>query len=128
MRHADQAMYQAKQLGKNRFQMFDPASDAAARVRAQRLAEFSRAIRDKELVLYYQPKVNMRTGEVVGLEALIRWIHPTRGLLSPADFLPLIENHVLIEAVDEWVIKTALQQLQTWNDQGLHLNVIDEAQ
>lgn len=123
MRHADQAMYQAKQLGKNRFQMFDPASDAAARARAQRLAEFSRAIRDKELVLYYQPKVNMRTGEVVGLEALIRWIHPTRGLLSPADFLPLIENHVLIEAVDEWVIKTALQQLQTWNDQGLHLNV-----
>ena len=123
MRHADQAMYQAKQLGKNRFQMFDPASDAAARARAQRLAEFSRAIRDKELVLYYQPKVNMRTEEVVGLEALIRWIHPTRGLLSPADFLPLIENHVLIEAVDEWVIKTALQQLQTWNDQGLHLNV-----
>lgn len=123
MRHADQAMYQAKQLGKNRFQMFDPASDAAARARAQRLAEFSRAIRDKELVLYYQPKVNMRTGEVVGLEALIRWIHPTRGLLSPADFLPLIENHVLIEAVDEWVIETALQQLQTWNDQGLHLNV-----
>lgn len=123
MRHADQAMYQAKQLGKNRFQMFDPASDAAARARAQGLAEFSRAIRDKELVLYYQPKVNMRTGEVVGLEALIRWIHPTRGLLSPADFLPLIENHVLIEAVDEWVIETALQQLQTWNDQGLHLNV-----
>ena len=123
VRHADQAMYQAKQLGKNRFQLFDPASDAAARVRAQRLTEFSRAMRDQELVLHYQPKVNMRTGEVVGLEALIRWAHPERGLLPPAEFLPLIENHALIEAVGEWVIETALTQLQTWNAQGLRVNM-----
>lgn len=64
-------------------------------------------MRDQELVLHYQPKVNMRTGEVVGLEALIRWAHPERGLLPPAEFLPLIENHALIEAVGEWVIETA---------------------
>lgn len=103
--------------------MFDAISEAAARYRTSRLTEFSSALRESELVLFYQPKVNMATGDVIGLEALVRWQHPTRGLLPPGDFLPLLENHVLSEALGTWVIDTALAQLQAWNAQGLRLCV-----
>lgn len=85
------------------------------------LARIRHALAAREFVLYYQPKVNMRTGAVVGVEALIRWRHPDRGLLAPALFLPVIEEHALAVEVGEWVIDTALSQLEHWQNDGLAL-------
>jgi EAL domain-containing protein (putative c-di-GMP-specific phosphodiesterase class I) len=81
------------------------------------------ALAQREFVLYYQPKVNMRSGEIVGSEALIRWQHPEKGLLTPALFLPLIEDHTLAVDVGEWVIDTALTQLEVWQAAGLNLPI-----
>ncbi|WP_300112400.1 EAL domain-containing protein [Rhodoferax sp.] len=118
-RQADQAMYQAKLSGKNRFHVFDAEQDRSARGHHESLAQLRYALQHGELVLYYQPKVNMRTGQVVGAEALIRWQHPQQGLLAPAAFLPVIENHALAIEVGEWVMHTALSQMQAWQAQGL---------
>ena len=123
LRHADQAMYVAKQAGKNRFHLFDVVQDAAVKTQRESLDRISRALDQDELVLYYQPKVNMKTGTVIGAEALIRWQHPQRGLLAPAAFLPVIENHPLSEAVGEWVVDTALRQMLRWQAMGLDLPV-----
>ncbi|HEY8906347.1 MAG TPA: EAL domain-containing protein, partial [Rhodoferax sp.] len=123
LRQADQAMYQAKLLGKNRFHVFDAAHDRSVRGMHESLDEIARAIERHEFVLYYQPKVNMRTGKVLGAEALIRWQHPERGLLPPAQFLPLMEDHALAVTLGEWVIRTALQQMQQWQALGLALQV-----
>jgi diguanylate cyclase (GGDEF)-like protein/PAS domain S-box-containing protein len=123
LRQADQAMYQAKLLGKNRFHVFDAAHDRSVRGMHESLDEIARAVERHEFVLYYQPKVNMRTGKVLGAEALIRWQHPERGLLPPAQFLPLMEDHALAVTLGEWVIRTALQQMQQWQALGLALQV-----
>jgi diguanylate cyclase (GGDEF)-like protein len=118
LRQADQAMYQAKLAGKNRYQIFDADQDRSLRGHHESLARIRRALTNDEFVLYYQPKVNLRTGKMVGAEALIRWQHPDKGLLSPASFLPTIENHALALEVGEWVIHTAIQQLESWRAEG----------
>jgi len=123
LRHADQAMYQAKQEGKDRYHMFDPDQDRYARSRQDSVARLHEALEQGEFVLYYQPKVDMREGRVVGAEALIRWRHPERGLVQPMDFLPLIDDHELIVQVGRWVIETALAQMATWRAQGLDIAV-----
>jgi diguanylate cyclase (GGDEF)-like protein/PAS domain S-box-containing protein len=123
IRHADQAMYQAKQAGKNRYHLFDVAQDAAVTTRHESLGHIRHALDQREFVLYYQPKVNMKTGEVVGAEALIRWQHPERGLLPPATFLPIIENHAISVELGEWVIDTALTQMERWQAAGFDLPV-----
>jgi len=123
MRHADQAMYQAKQAGKNRHHIFDAELDRHARSRHDRVARIRQALEDREFLLYYQPKVNMRQGRVVGAEALIRWNHPERGIVPPAEFLPLIEDDDLIKLVGDWVIETALAQMEVWHAAGLILPV-----
>jgi diguanylate cyclase (GGDEF)-like protein/PAS domain S-box-containing protein len=123
LRHADQAMYGAKQNGRNRYQLFDPERDREVRAHREALDGIAAALYAEEFVLHYQPKVNMRQGSVVGVEALIRWQHPQRGLLSPAEFLPVIEDTDLIVQVGEWVIDTALRQWQAWQAQGLDLTV-----
>ena len=123
LRHADQAMYTAKQAGKNRYHVFDVVQDTAVKSQRESLERIRLALQQHELVLYYQPKVNMKTGVVTGAEALIRWQHPERGLLAPAAFLPVIENHSIGEAVGEWVIDTALQQMAQWKAAGLDLAV-----
>lgn len=123
MRHADQAMYEAKQAGKNRYQLFDSVHEAEVVSRSGRLERMAVALRQNELVLYYQPKVNMRTGEVQGMEALIRWNHPERGLLAPAAFLPAVEGHPLSEAIGAWVMEAALRQMELWVAAGLSLPV-----
>ncbi len=122
-RQADQAMYQAKLLGKNRYHLFDAVRDRSLRDHHESLEHIRCALLEAELVLYYQPKVNMRSGKVIGAEALIRWQHPTRGLLPPAEFLPVIENHALAVEVGEWVIAQALRQMEAWHAQGLDLPV-----
>ena len=87
------------------------------------LAAIRRAMELNEFVLYYQPKVNMKTGAVIGVEALIRWQHPQRGLLAPAAFLPTINNHPLSVVLGEWVICTARRQMEQWCAAGLRLAV-----
>jgi diguanylate cyclase (GGDEF)-like protein/PAS domain S-box-containing protein len=119
LRQADQAMYQAKLAGKNGYQLFDAEQDRSMRGLHEQLQRLRQALENEEFVLYYQPKVNMRSGTLLGAEALIRWQHPQRGLLSPASFLPLLEEQPLGIALGEWVMETALAQLSRWQRSGL---------
>lgn len=123
MRHADQAMYSAKESGKNRYHLFDTDQDDAVKIRRESLDAIRIALDHNQFVLYYQPKVNMKLGTVIGVEALIRWQHPTRGLLSPIDFLPVIENNPMSIELGEWVIETALSQISQWQKMGLVLPI-----
>jgi diguanylate cyclase (GGDEF)-like protein/PAS domain S-box-containing protein len=123
LRQADQAMYEAKVTGRNRYQFFDSAQGRSAADRQQKLSRMRQALAAREFVLYYQPKVNMSTGEVVGAEALIRWQQPEVGLLPPAAFLPLVEGHPLAIELSEWVIETAITQMESWQSAGLYLPV-----
>ncbi|MDE1166688.1 MAG: EAL domain-containing protein [Pseudomonas sp.] len=123
LRQADQAMYQAKLEGKNRFHVFDALRDLHLRGRNARLDRLDRALRDDEFVLYYQPKVNLRSGAVVGCEALIRWQHPEKGLIAPEGFLPLTEGNRLSEVIGDWVIDSALGQMAAWLREGVRMPV-----
>ncbi len=123
LRQADQAMYQAKQSGKNRYHVFDTEHDRSVRGHHESLERIKQALDEREFVLYYQPKVNMRTGVVVGAEALIRWQHPEKGLLPPVTFLPLIAEHPLAIEIGEWVLDVAMTQIETWKAAGLVLPV-----
>jgi diguanylate cyclase (GGDEF)-like protein/PAS domain S-box-containing protein len=123
LRQADQAMYQAKLAGKNRCHIFDADQDSSMRVHHESLERIRLALERREFVLYYQPKVNMHSGQVIGAEALIRWQHPEKGLLSPAAFLPVIEEHALAIAIGEWVVDTALCQIEVWRTAGLDIAV-----
>jgi diguanylate cyclase (GGDEF)-like protein len=119
LRHADQAMYRAKQAGRNRHHLFDMAHDREQQVQQEQLHRLSQALRDQEFVLHYQPQVDLRTGQVLGVEALVRWQHPAQGLLSPALFLPALVGTELEIQLGEWVIETALQQRLAWSSQGI---------
>ncbi|UYG00240.1 EAL domain-containing protein [Halomonas sp. GD1P12] len=123
LRHANQAMYRAKQRGRDTYHFFDPDQDRQLRVRHEKRQRFSDALNGDELRLFYQPQIDMRTGEIVGLEALIRWQHPEEGLLAPAAFLPDIEATPLEVDLGEWVINEALRQLSVWQTQGTALTV-----
>jgi diguanylate cyclase (GGDEF)-like protein len=123
LRHADQAMYVAKQSGKNRFHIYDPALDRRARDQHDFLKSIRHGLEDNQFELYYQPKVNLRTKELTGAEALIRWRHPERGLLSPAEFLRHIENTDLDIEIGEWVAATALAQMDRWRSTGLDIEI-----
>jgi predicted signal transduction protein with EAL and GGDEF domain len=123
MRHADQAMYVAKQSGKNRYHLFDTAQDDAVRAQRENLEAIRKALDKQEFVLHYQPNVNMRTGKVIGVEALIRWQHPQKGILNPIDFLPVIENNPMSIEMGEWVIDTVLTQINQWQTMGLKLPI-----
>ena len=123
LRQADQAMYQAKLAGKNRYHVFDAEHDRSVRVHHESLEHIRRALAEQEFVLHYQPKVNMRTGMVIGAEALIRWQHPEKGLLAPALFLPAIEDHPLAIELGEWVIDSAMTQMELWHAVGLDIPV-----
>ena len=123
LRHADQAMYVAKDAGKNTFHIFDTEQDKFRRSRQDRYLRIEQALDNQEFVLYFQPKVDLHVGEVVGAEALIRWQHPEHGLLPPSEFLPLIEDDDLIKAVGDWVIESALSQMEAWRREGFILPV-----
>lgn len=123
LRHADQAMYIAKESGKNRYQLFDTAQDDAVKMKRENLEEIRNALDNHQFLLHYQPKVNMKTGTVTGVEALIRWQHPERGLLNPIEFLPGIENKAMSIEVGEWVIDTVLTQISQWQKMGLNLPI-----
>lgn len=123
LRQADQAMYQAKLAGKNRYTVFDEQQDRTVRGRHEGAKRIQQALEAREFVLHYQPKVNMRSGEVVGVEALVRWAHPERGLLPPATFLPLIADGVWAIELGNWVIDEALSQVEAWRALSVRLPV-----
>ena len=123
LRHADQAMYQAKLAGKQRYEFFDLSKNQESVSRRQRLDEIEQALVNNDLTLYYQPKVNMVTGHVYGVEALIRWIHPEKGLIPPLDFLPITIGTDVEIQIGDWVINQALTQMDSWYNYGHHLHV-----
>lgn len=123
LRQAGQAMYQAKLAGKNRSHTFNPSEDLMMRSRHENLEHIRRALEARQFLLYYQPKVNMRTGKIVGAESLLRWQHPQRGLLPPGMFLPIVEDDPLIIEIGEWVIEDLLLQMETWQAAGFDLAV-----
>ncbi len=123
VRHADHAMYAAKQAGKNRYQLFDAHLEQRIEARQTTLRLLADARELGQYRLYYQPKVDCRQGMIVGAEALIRWQHPTLGLMSPAEFLPLIEDTDLALSIGEWVIREALSQMTQWRHEGIDLRI-----
>ncbi len=123
LRHADQAMYQAKINGGCGYHLFDAEHDRQTRGRRQERERIEAGLPNNEFRLHYQPKVNMRHGNVIGVEALIRWQHPELGLRPPASFLPAIEDTDFVIPLGEWVMREALRQMQEWNRDGLVVHV-----
>ncbi|MEJ6001246.1 EAL domain-containing protein [Paucibacter soli] len=118
LRHADQTMLQAKESGKNRYQFFDPVSDRRVQLHREHLERLRTALLQGEFALYYQPKVDLQTGEVIGVEALIRWLPPGAAMVSPAEFLPHIHGSDLEGALGAWVLRAAVAQAAAWQQAG----------
>jgi EAL domain-containing protein (putative c-di-GMP-specific phosphodiesterase class I) len=114
LRDADLAMYSAKAAGRNRIRTFTPELRTAAARRLLVAAELREAIEDDQLVLHYQPIVHLPTGEVTGVEALVRWQHPERGLVPPAEFIPIAEESALILQIGAWTLREACEQAFRW--------------
>jgi diguanylate cyclase (GGDEF)-like protein len=119
LRNADTAMHRAKDAGGNCSRLYDPGTNEQAQVHLARRSELHNALRRDELRVLYQPQIDLRTGRVVGVEALVRWEHPTLGLLTPADFVPLAEESDLVVEVDTWVMRHACRQAVEWDAAGL---------
>jgi diguanylate cyclase (GGDEF)-like protein len=119
LRNADSAMHRAKELGRDTFQAYASGMNDLAQLRLVRESELHNAIERGELRLRYQPQVDLRSGRIVGVEALVRWEHPVLGLIGPHEFVPLAEESGLIVAVDLWVMQEACRQAKVWLDEGL---------
>lgn len=123
IRHASQALYQAKNDGRGRIGCFDVVKSQAIQNRSHVLERIREGLAKNEMLLYYQPKVNLLSGQVVGAEALLRWHHPEQGLLPPAYFLEPFADHEVILEIGDWVIDEALRQMSAWQQAGLVLPV-----
>ncbi|KAF0201817.1 MAG: diguanylate cyclase/phosphodiesterase with PAS/PAC [Gallionellaceae bacterium] len=121
LRNADMAMYRAKDAGRNRFEYYESAMNAKAMQRLQLENDLRSAIVKGQLMLYYQPKVNVRSGAVVGMEALLRWQHPQLNMVSPAEFIPVAEESGLINEIGDWVLRQAALQQRIWQSQGYRI-------
>jgi len=119
IKNADTAMYQAKEEGRQSYKFFKPAMNVRAVERQSIEAGLRRALKRNEFVLHYQPKVDLATGLISGAEALVRWNHPTRGLVRPAQFIPIAEDSGLILPIGNWVLREACAQARAWQDAGL---------
>ena len=119
LRNADAAMYRAKKLGRNNFQFYTGELNSSMNERMALEKALRGALDRDEFVLYYQPRIDLRSGGVVGLEALIRWQHPERGLLSPSHFISIAEEAGLIDSLGRWVVRAACTQYCKWREQGL---------
>ncbi len=119
LKNADSAMYKAKELGRNNFQYFAGWMDAQVSNRLEMLVSLRRALDRDEFKLYYQPKISLASGRIIGAEALIRWITPDQGMVPPDRFIPFAEEAGLIVPIGEWVLRTACAQNKAWQDAGL---------
>ena len=122
IRHADIAMYEAKRA-ETGIQIYNSESDQYTQHRLMLMADLREAIENDELVLYYQPQVSLKTNRVESVEALVRWQHPTQGLIEPEQFVPIAESSGIINRLSEWVLKAATKQWSKWKDEGLDLQV-----
>ncbi|WP_166268900.1 putative bifunctional diguanylate cyclase/phosphodiesterase [Marinobacter caseinilyticus] len=123
-KHADLAMYKAKAEGRNTFRFFRPQMNDAVIKRLEMEVALRKAITEKQFVVYYQPQINLKTHELHGLEALVRWRHPELGLVSPASFIPLAEESGLISQIDQQVLEAVCQQRQRWSEQGITVDSV----
>jgi diguanylate cyclase (GGDEF)-like protein len=119
LRNADIAMYRAKEQGRDNYQLYTAAMNARIAERFAVENDLRRALDRNEFVVYYQPQVDLSSQQIVGVEALVRWEHPTRGLMLPADFIPVAEESGLIVPLGEWVLRTACAQAKAWQEAGL---------
>jgi diguanylate cyclase (GGDEF)-like protein/PAS domain S-box-containing protein len=122
LKNADMAMYAAKSAGRRTWRFFEPSMDAHVRARRQLETDLRRAIAEQALEVYYQPCLGLQSGRITGCEALLRWRHPERGMVSPAEFIPIAEETGLINAIGEWVLAKACAEAATWPD-GTHVAV-----
>lgn len=119
LKNADIAMYKAKLEGRNRYKFFDQAMNQETNEHLEVEKSLNKALADEEFELYYQPQINLQTDKIVGVEALIRWNHPTKGVLSPAHFIHIAEESELIIEIGDWVTKAAMKQITLWQEAGL---------
>jgi len=119
LKNADTAMYQAKESGRQRYRFFKPVMNTHAVERQSIEEDLRRALERNEFSLHYQPKINIATGAIIGVEALLRWTHPTRGCVPPLNFIRIAEDSGLILPIGAWVLKEACRQARAWIDQGL---------
>ena len=117
LKNADMAMYHAKRSGRQNYEFFTPSMSTRMRERFLFEAELRRALEQNEFALFYQPRINMSTGKISGVESLIRWMHPTKGVMLPVDFLPAAEESGLIRRISEWVLQSACRQIRIWQNQ-----------
>ncbi|MEC4724050.1 EAL domain-containing protein [Shewanella sp. D64] len=124
MKHADTAMYRAKSRGGNQFQFYEYGMEAELVRRIELERDLRLAIENDELILHYQPQIDLNTGNLMGAEALVRWNHPVRGFMSPDEFIPLAEESGLIIPLGEWVLNKSCEQIKHWLNEGLGLDFI----